>query len=126
MDFLDIHCHFPHFNKNIRVVFKDGKTIEGHCDTFTRKEDSDCNEPELTVEKIDDDKYKVFMGIYRLTTLNGIGELTKEGLTFTATDMAGNPISAIINVDEEKAVVTFTDSTWDYIENGDTYTYLRD
>ena len=30
-----------------------GKTIEGHCDTFTRKEDSDCNEPELTVETKD-------------------------------------------------------------------------
>ena len=59
--------------------------------------DLDFYEPELTVEKIDDDKYKVFMGIYRLTQLNGIGELTKEGLTFTATDMAGNPISAIIN-----------------------------
>lgn len=42
-----------HFNKNIRVVFKDGKTVEGHCDTFTRKEDSDCNEPELTVETKD-------------------------------------------------------------------------
>lgn len=52
------------------------------------------------------------IGIYRLTSLeDGVGELTADGLLFTATDAAGNPISGIITADGKTATVTFTDST---------------
>ncbi len=38
-----------HFNKDVELLLKNGKIINGHCDTFTRKEDSDYFEPELTI-----------------------------------------------------------------------------
>ena len=66
------------------------------------------------------------IGIFRLTTLeDGVGELTAEGMTFTATDAAGNPIGGIITVEDDIATVTFTDSTWDLIENGTVYQYSK-
>ena len=88
--------------------------------------DYDCNEPNLEIAKGRDGKYIVQIGIFRLTTLDdGIGELTPEGLIFTATDAAGNPISGIITVEEQIATVTFTDSTWALLENGTTYLYTK-
>jgi hypothetical protein len=88
--------------------------------------DYDCNEPNLEIAKGSDGKYIVQIGIFRLTTLDdGIGELTPEGLSFTATDAAGNPISGIITVEEQIATVTFTDSTWALLENGTTYLYTK-
>ena len=46
-------------------------------------------------------------------------------MTFTAMDSAGNPISGIITVDDDVAKVTFTNSTWEYLENGTTYEYTK-
>jgi hypothetical protein len=86
----------------------------------------DNGDPNLEIAKGDDGKYVVQMGIFRLTTLDdGIGELTQNGLSFTATDAAGNPISAVITIEDKMATVTFTDSTWTYIENGDSYQYTK-
>lgn len=88
--------------------------------------DYDCNEPNLEIAKGNDGKYIVQIGIFRLTTLDdGIGELTPEGMVFTATDAAGNPISGIITVEEQIATVTFTDSTWSLLENGTSYMYNK-
>lgn len=88
--------------------------------------DSDVKEPNLEIAKGDDGKYIVQIGIYRLTSLSdGIGELTVEGMNFTATDAAGNPISGVITVKEETATVTFTNSTWHYLQNGSTFEYTK-
>ena len=88
--------------------------------------DSDVNDPMLKITAGADGKYGVEIGIYRLTTMDdGIGELTEDGLKFTATDAAGNPIGGIITLDGDVATVTFTDSTWGYIQNGDTFLYIR-
>lgn len=88
--------------------------------------DYDCNEPNLEIAKGTDGKYIVQIGIFRLTTLDdGVGELTPEGMVFTATDAAGNPISGIITVEEQIATVTFTDSTWELLENGTSYMYSK-
>ena len=66
------------------------------------------------------------IGIYRLTSLSdGIGELTADGMNFTATDAAGNPIRGIITADGQAATVTFTDSTWDYLQNGSAFQYTK-
>lgn len=46
-------------------------------------------------------------------------------MNFTATDPEGNPISGIITVEDEIATVTFTDSTWELIENGSVYKYTK-
>ena len=88
--------------------------------------DYDVSEPNLEIAKGEDGKYIVQIGIFRLTTLeDGVGELTAEGMTFTATDAAGNPIGGIITVEDDIATVTFTDSTWDLIENGMAYQYSK-
>ena len=88
--------------------------------------DYDVSEPNLEIAKGEDGKYIVQIGILRLTTLeDGVGELTAEGMTFTATDAAGNPIGGIITVEDDIATVTSTDSTWDLIENGTVYQYSK-
>lgn len=88
--------------------------------------DADVNEPNLEIAKREDGKYTVQLGIYRLTTLtDGVGEMTSQGITFTATDDAGNPIKGLITVSNKTATVTFTDSTWDYLPNGSTFKYTK-
>lgn len=88
--------------------------------------DYDVSEPNLEIAKGEDGKYIVQIGIFRLTTLDdGVGEMTAEGMTFTATDAAGNPIGGIITVEDDIATVTFTDSTWDLIEHGTVYQYSK-
>lgn len=87
--------------------------------------DADFNEPCLEIAKGDAGKYIVQITIIRLTSIDGIGELTAEGMRFTATDASGNPISGIITVEGDTAVVTFTDSTWDYLPNGSAFEYTR-
>jgi len=46
-------------------------------------------------------------------------------MNFTATDAAGNPIRGIITADGQAATVTFTDSTWDYLQNGSVFQYTK-
>lgn len=90
--------------------------------------DSDIKEPNLEIGKREDGKYIIQIGIYRLTFIeDGIGELTAEGMNFTATDASGNPISGVITVDQKTATatVTFTDSTWEYLKNGDSFQYTK-
>lgn len=88
--------------------------------------DSDVNEPNLEIAKRDDGKYTVQLGIYRLTTFtDGVGEMTSKGISFTATDGAGNPIKGLITVSDKTATVTFTDSTWDYLPNGSSFKYTK-
>lgn len=88
--------------------------------------DSDVNDPNLEIAKGENGKYIVQIGIYRLTWLDdGIGELTADGMSFTATDAAGNPISGVITIEGETATVTFTDSTWGALENGSVFKYIK-
>lgn len=88
--------------------------------------ETDVNEPNLEIAKGDDGKYIVQIGIYRLTSLSdGIGELTAQGMNFTATDSSGNPISGVITADGQTATVTFTNSTWEYLENGSSFQYTK-
>lgn len=83
-------------------------------------------DPNLEIARGEDDKYIVKIGIFRLASFDdGVGELTEEGMLFTATDMAGNPIGGIITIENGTARVTFTDSTWEYIENGTSYEYTK-
>lgn len=88
--------------------------------------DYDNTEPNLEIAKRVDGKFTVQIGIFRLCYLDdGVGELTAGGMTFTATDPAGNAIGGIITVEDDVAKVTFTDSTWEYLENGTTYEYTK-
>lgn len=88
--------------------------------------DEDNREPNLFVTRRPDGGFDVKMGIFRLTSLDdGVGTLTPEGLSFTATDAGGAPIEALITVGRDTARVTFTKSTWPLLENGATFRYTR-
>ena len=88
--------------------------------------DQDRSDPNLVITPREDGRYSVYIGIFRLTTLDdGIGTVTGKGLAFTATDAGGAPIGGLITVDRDTAVVTFTDSTWPLLENGASFTYVR-
>lgn len=89
--------------------------------------DEDNNEPNLHINyRTTDGKYDVQIGIYRLTYLDdGIGTTGDEGLAFTATDAAGNPIAGIITLHGDTATVTFTDTSWELIEPGAQFHYVR-
>lgn len=68
--------------------------------------------------------YHIEIGIFRLTSIDdGIGAIEGNKLLFTATDASGNPIKGEIEKTDSGADVIFTDSTWEYIENGDRYSY---
>lgn len=86
------------------------------CDTVDSK---------LEIAESEDGQFIVEIGIVRLTVLDGVGELTEDGMCFTATDAAGNPIGGVITVEDETATVTFTDSTWEYLPNGSEYQYTK-
>ena len=45
----DEHDFIRHFNKNVKVLLKNRKILDGHCEIFTRAADSDYNEPELVI-----------------------------------------------------------------------------
>ncbi|MDE6014919.1 MAG: hypothetical protein K2H41_04310 [Acetatifactor sp.] len=87
--------------------------------------DSDVMDPNLEIAEDEDGQYIVQIGIFRLTSIEGVGELTEDGMRFTATDAAGNPISGVITVEDQTATVTFTDSTWTYLPNGSSYQYTK-
>ena len=87
--------------------------------------DSDVMDPNLEIAEGEDGQYIVQIGIFRLTSIEGVGELTEDGMRFTATDAAGNPISGVITVEDQMATVTFTDSTWTYLPNGSSYQYTK-
>ncbi len=88
--------------------------------------DEDNNEPNLYITRRDDGKYDVRIGIFRLTDLDdGIGTIGTNGMEFTATDAAGNPIGGEITLRSDTAEVVFTRSTWSLLENGSTFKYVR-
>ncbi len=70
--------------------------------------------------------YNVMIALSRLTEIDdGAGKLKDGLLVFTATDASGNPISGTITVNEDTAKLVFTDSTWEYLPAGTTYTFER-
>ena len=88
--------------------------------------DEDVHEPNLFINPRDDGTYSVEVGIYRLTDLDdGVGTSASDGLHFTATDAAGNPIGGIITLQGDTALVTFTASNWGLLEPGSQFRYVR-
>ncbi len=88
--------------------------------------DTENDTPGLFIAQDDDGGYTVQIEIYRLAALkDGAGVLDGSGLSFTATDPNGNPISGVITVDGDTATVTFHDSTWEYLPDGTSFQYTR-
>lgn len=111
--------HTPNDVTRQQILVDDTSYIGEHLDY-------DFNDPNLEIAKGDNGKYIVQIGIYRLAAFyDGIGELTAEGMNFTATDPAGNPISGVVTIEGQTATVTFTSSTWIYLENGASFQYTK-
>lgn len=89
--------------------------------------DEDYGDPNLNISyRRNDGKYNVQIGIPRLTSLDdGLAVMGENGLEFTATDAAGNPIGGEIILKGDTAVVTFTSTTWPLIEKGTSFRYIR-
>ena len=80
----------------------------------------------LDIEKRDDGRYNVTISIIGLCVMDdGIGELAGDVLSFSATDPAENEIAGEIVLTDDGAKLTFTDSTWDYLENGTSFTWKK-
>ncbi|MBQ9562001.1 MAG: hypothetical protein IJU99_00965 [Lachnospiraceae bacterium] len=85
-----------------------------------------ADQPALEIDKTADGKYVVQLSIEGLASLDdGAGELTKDGLAFVATDPAGNPIHALVTLEDTKALVTFTESSWNLIQSGSVFEYVK-
>lgn len=80
----------------------------------------------ITISKSDNGRIKVEIGLTRLATIDdGVGVLFDNGLTFSATDAAGNPIYGETAIEGNTAKLTFTESTWEYLPVGTTFTFNR-
>lgn len=89
-------------------------------------QDEDCRSGLNITQNNDDFHYSVKMDIYRLTNLNdGVGIRNNDGIAFTSTDAAGNPISGLVTLKGDTAIVTFTGSTWSLLPNGSEFKYIR-
>ncbi len=65
--------------------------------------------------------YDASIGLYRLTTLEGIAQVQEDGTLF----FVGGPpkVQAVITIDGEQAKVEFTVSEFMYIQPGDVFTF---
>ena len=78
---------------------------------------------ELILVKREDGDYNFEIGLHRLTSIGGKAIQDGDKLHFVGTDASGEPIEGDVVISGESATAIFTDSTWTYIENGDTYTF---
>ena len=77
----------------------------------------DVDEPDLEIQRNEDDTYTIQIGIYRLVQLDKcVGEYTDEGIVFATDEYAkeytGEPFRGIITLEDDIATVTFTSSNW--------------
>ena len=87
---------------------------------------SDYDGSSLTITAREDGKYNVIINLFRLTSLDdGVGVDAENGIDFTATDAAGEPIGGRITFANDIATLTFVHSTWSLIENGSTWEFKR-
>ncbi len=81
----------------------------------------------LQIRKDTNSGPSIHISLFRLTDIdNGIGTISDNTMTFTATDAAGNPIKGTITLDGDTATVVFTHSTWGYLPAGSTFHFKRD
>lgn len=70
--------------------------------------------------------YNVSIKLFRLTEISDcIGKLKDGTLIFTGIDASGKPISGTITVEGDTAKLVITDSTWEYLPVGKSYTFER-
>lgn len=80
----------------------------------------------LTIDNRTNSEPQVNISLFRLTDIDGgIAKVSDGTLTFTATDAAGQPIRGRITFDGDTAHLTFTESSWEYLPEGTSYSFVR-
>ena len=90
---------------------------------YTDTQGTDDIYSELILVKREDGDYNFEIGLHRLTSIGGKAMQDGDKLHFVGIDASGEPIEGDVVISGESATATFTNSTWAYIENGDTYTF---
>ena len=99
-----------------------GKATDNIIETYTDLNDGST----LTIDNRTNSGPRVNISLFRLTDIEGgIAKISDGILTFTATDAAGQPIGGRITFDGDTAHLTFTESSWEYLPKGTTYTFVR-
>lgn len=78
----------------------------------------------LSITLNNDGSYSAELNLFRLTSIDDFKGKYENGIfVMTGTDSAGNPITAELAFSGEQVTLIFTDSTWEYLENGTQYVF---
>ena len=81
----------------------------------------------LSITAESENCYRVELILFRLTCIDDfIGKYESNVLTVSGTDSARNAITSEITFSDEQAVLTITDTTWEYLENGTQYIFSKE
>ncbi len=107
------------YSVKVRYLFTSTSGIQSDCSSFVGTYRSPVDGSDLIITDKGKGEYGVQVGLFRLTSLDdGVGKITPDGLRFAATDAAGNPILGLITLDGGNALLTFTNSAWEYLPSG--------
>lgn len=80
----------------------------------------------LKISENENGKPSIDIELFRLTSLDdGTGSISGDKLDFSAIDASGDPIYGSVKLKGDTAVVTITNSTWEYLPSGTTYRFVR-
>ena len=109
-----------------KKVTEEGYSGKAESEYIGEYKDPDTGNAGLEIAKVEDGVYTVQISIANLTTFHdGVGELSESGMSFIASDPNGTPIGGVIKIDGNKAIVTFTGSSWDLIAEGTSFEYEK-
>lgn len=81
----------------------------------------------LSITLKSDGSYSAELNLFRLTSIDDFKGTYENGtFVMTGTDSAGNPITAELAFSGEQVTLIFTDSTWEYLENGMKYVFNKE
>lgn len=81
----------------------------------------------LSITLKSDGSYSAELNLFRLTSIDDFRGKYENGIfVMTGTDSAGNPITAELAFSGEQVTLIFTDSTWEYLENGTKYVFNKE
>ena len=107
-----------------------GETVTNESDNieevFVGEYYDEYNDPNMQIGIGDDGKFIVQIGIYRLCFMHdGVGTISGDKMEFKCTAEGGEKLEGYITREDDKAIVKFTSSEWEYINAGEEYTYYK-
>ena len=88
---------------------------------FVGEHTRSSDESTLTITENEDGSFGITLNVVRLCTLeSSVGTYENHRITFTAEDPSGNDLTAVIYLSNDNSLtVEVTDSTWEYLPNGE-------